>query len=101
MERDFSGTYNTISIFHNFYHLYSKYYHLPTLTHHVYLRVGNIERAWLTRSVVPNTLIHFDFYTFLADTRTTYSHWGYLACFRSILLHVNVCLKDLEEREGY
>ena len=49
---------------------------LPTFTvqictHHVYLRVGDIERAWLTRSVVPNTLIHFDFYTFLADTRTT------------------------------
>ena len=32
---------------------------------------GDIERAWLTRSVVSNTLIHFDFYTFLADTRTT------------------------------
>ena len=33
--------------------------------------MGDIERAWLTRSVVSNTLIHFDFYTFLADTRTT------------------------------
>ena len=62
VERDFSGTYHTISIFHNFYHLHSKYYHLPTFTHHDYLRVGDIERAWLTR---------FDFYTFLADTRTT------------------------------
>ena len=61
----------TISIFHNCYHLRSKYYHLPTFTHHVYLRVGGIERAWLTRSVVPNTLIHFNFYTFLANTRTT------------------------------
>ena len=36
-----------------------------------YLRVGDIESAWLTRSVVSKTLIHFDFYTFLADTRTT------------------------------
>ena len=67
----FQGTYHTISTFPNFYHLRSKYYHLPTFTHHVNLRVGDIERAWLTRSVVPNTLIHFDFYTFLADTRTT------------------------------
>ena len=71
VERDFSGTYHAISIFHIFYHLCSKYYHLPTFTHHVYLRVGDIERAWLTRSVVSKTLIHFDFYTFLADTRTT------------------------------
>ena len=71
VERDFSGTYHTISIFHIFYHLCSKYYHLPTFTHHVYLRVGDIERSWLTRSVVSNTLIHFDFYTFLADIRTT------------------------------
>ena len=71
VERDFSGTYHAISIFHIFYHLCSKYYHLPTFTHHVYLRVADTERAWLTRSVVPNTLIHFDFYTFLADTRTT------------------------------
>ena len=31
----------------------------------------DIERAWLTRSVVLNTLIHFDFYAFLADTRAT------------------------------
>ena len=56
----------------------SKHYHLPTFTHHVYLRVGDIERAWLTRSVVPNTLIHFDFYTFLADTRTTIHIWAIL-----------------------
>ena len=55
----------------DFLPLVSKYYHLPTFTHHVYLRVGDIERAWLTRSVVSNTLIHFDFFTFLADTRTT------------------------------
>ena len=46
---------NTISIFHNFYHLHSKYYHLPTFTHHVYLIVGDIEREWLTGFVVPNT----------------------------------------------
>ena len=71
VERDFSGTCHTISIFHIFYHLRSKYYHLPTFTHHVYLRVGDIEREWLTRSVISNTLIHFDFCTFLADTRAT------------------------------
>ena len=58
-------------ITHFFYHLSSKYDNLPTFTHHVYLRVEDIERAWLTRSVAPSTLIHFDFYTFLADTRTT------------------------------
>ena len=29
-----------------------------TYFYHVYLRVGDIERAWLTRSVVSNTLIH-------------------------------------------
>ena len=55
----------------HFYHLCSKYDNLPTSTQHVYLRVGDIERAWLTRSVAPNTLILFDFYTFLADTRST------------------------------
>ena len=32
---------------------------------------GDIERAWLMRSVVSNTLIHFEFYTFLSDTRIT------------------------------
>ena len=91
VERDFSGMYHTISIFHIFYHLCSKYYHLSTFTHHVYLRVGDIERAWLTRSVVSKTLIHFDFYTFLVDTSKYFSHWGYLACFCSVLLHVNIC----------
>ena len=82
---------HTISILHIFYHLCSKYDNLPTFTYHVYLRVGDIERAWLTRSVAPNTLIQLDFYTFLADNRTTIQHWSYLARFRSILLHVNVC----------
>ena len=28
---------------------------LSIFTHHIYLRVGDIERAWLTKSVVPNT----------------------------------------------
>ena len=48
---------------------------LSTFTHHIYLRVGDIERAWLTKSVVPNTLIPFDSNTFPADTRTTF-HTG-------------------------
>ena len=67
----FQWNYHTIAIFHIFYHLRSKYYHLPAFNHHVYLRVGDIERAWLTMSVVSNMLIHFDFYAFLTDTRTT------------------------------
>ena len=46
-----------------------------TFTHHIYLRVGDIERAWLTKSVVPNTLIQSDCNTFPADTRTTF-HTG-------------------------
>ena len=33
---------------------------LCTFTYHIYLRVGDIERAWLTKSLVPNTLIQFD-----------------------------------------
>ena len=68
---------------------------LSTFTHHIYLRVGDIERAWLTKSVVPNTLIQFDSNTFPADRacghQDNLSHWGYLSRFRFILLHVNVC----------
>ena len=45
---------------------------LSTFTHHIYLRVGDIERTWLTKSVIPNTLIQFDSNTFPADTRTTF-----------------------------
>ena len=48
---------------------------LSTFTHHIYLRVGDIERAWLTKFVVPNTLIQFDSNTFPANTRTTF-HTG-------------------------
>ena len=93
VEKDFSGThlpYN-FQITH-FYHFCSKYYHLPTFTDHVYLTVGDIERTWLTRSVVPNTLIHFDFYT-PCGHQEYHSHWGYLARFHSILLHVDVCAR--------
>ena len=85
------GTYHTISIFHIFYHLSSKYYHLPTSTHHVDLRVGYKERARLTRSMVLNTLIHFDFLYFPCGHQDYHSHWDYLAHFRSILLHMNIC----------
>ena len=45
---------------------------LSTFAHHIYLRVGDIERTRLMKSVVPNTLILFDSNTFPADTRTTF-----------------------------
>ena len=65
---------------------------LSTFTHHIYLRVENIERAWLTKSVVPNTLIQFDSNTLKPCGHQNYlSHWDYLSRFRFILLHVNVC----------
>ena len=64
---------------------------LSTFTHHVYLRVGDIERAWLTKSVVPNTLIQFDSNTFPADTRTTFHTGATFLASVFILLYLNVC----------
>ena len=45
---------------------------LSIFTHHIYLRVGDIERAWPMKSVVPNALIQFDSNTFPADTRVIF-----------------------------
>ena len=60
VERDFSGTrlpYN-FQITHFFITYFQHMIIFSTFTHHIYLRVGNIERAWLTKSVVPNTHWH-------------------------------------------
>ena len=62
---------------------------LSTFTHHTYLRVGDIERAWLTKSVVPNTLILFDSNNFPADTRTIF-HNG--AIFVAFVLYYYMCM---------
>ena len=53
-----------------FYHSFSKYDNpIYLYSPHIYLRVGDIERACPTKSVVPNALIQSDSNTFPADTR--------------------------------
>ena len=78
-------TYHTISRLHIFYHLFSTYDNFINLYSPHLLESGGHRRAWLTKSVVPNTLIQFDSNTFPADTRTTF-HTGatFLA---SVLYH--------------
>ena len=58
---------------------------LSTFTHHIYSKVGDIESAWLTKSVIPNILIQSDSNTFSADKwwallvgPTAISHLGLL-----------------------
>ena len=55
------------------------------------LESGGQRKGMANEVRVLNTLIHFDFLYFPCGHQDYHSHWGYLARFRSILLHVNIC----------
>ena len=99
VERDFSGTHlqSNSQITHFFITYFQHMTILSTFTHHIYSRVGDTERTWLTKSVVPNTLIQFDSNTFPLDTGTIF-HTE--ATFLSSVLYYYMCMFMLRSFYG-